>query len=447
MKHGDYLTLLTRMGLFLLLLPAGLSFALAEEIHVGSWDEAWKLAQARNLRLRESEQRVEEARQALLRTRSLFLPRAQVSSGFTQKGFSFSIPAAFFQNLPKDPGLFTGYKSEWSMRLQVEQPLFTGGRNWNSYQLSQNDLALQERSYELRRMNLEVEVTRGYYSTLLAQHIWRIKQELIEQSKRHQREVEKRLSAGDASRFEKLRADVQLANLYPELIRSRNAIEIAMAQFKNVLGALPEDTLTVTGSMECVPQKPNLPESLRTAPERRPELKISQLLKDSAERSRKLNRAGFFPLIGAFYSQDFRSNSLDTLYDQRHRNWMVGLSLNLALFEGGRSYYQAKEDRFRLEQARLREEQTRRDIQVEVLQAALEVERTIEVIASQKQTVAQAEEALRIAEVSYANGVITHLELMDTQLALDQAKINFITAQYDYLIGTALFRKAVAEHQ
>jgi outer membrane protein len=68
------------------------------------------------------------------------------------------------------------------------------------------------------------------------------------------------------------------------------------------------------------------------------------------------------------------------------------------------------------------------------------------VIESQKQTVEQAGEALKIANISYTNGVITNLEQMDTQLALDQARINYSTAIYDYIVGRAAYRKAIAEN-
>jgi outer membrane protein len=400
----------------------------------------------RNLRLNEAQKRVEEARNAELRARAVFLPKAMLSAGFNQKGAMLSFPKVLFGQAPKDPGFFIGYKTEWSMRLQVEQPLYTGGRDFYSYQIAQRDLALQQESLQLKKLNLQVEITRGYYGVLLAQRIVKIKEELVASSTKHLSEVEKRQQAGDASRFEKLRAQVQLANLQPDLIRARNALEVAQAQLKNVLGLSQEDLLSVQGNIEMAQEVIDLQAALRQAGEQRPEVRMSRLATEIAERSRKINRARFLPALGAFFTQDFRSNSLDTLYDPMHRNWVVGATLSFALFEGGSAYYQAREERLRVEQAKLRQEQTVRDVQVEVVQAALELKRAQEVIESKKQNVAQAEEALRIANVSYANGVITNLELMDTQLALDQARINYVTAIYDYIVGQANYRRAIAQN-
>ncbi len=420
--------------------------ALAESFTVTSFEEAWKIGLARNLRLQESEKRAAEAGEALHRARALFMPRATLGTGYAYRDAAFTIPPLLMKDIPKDPGIFTGYKNDWTMRLQVEQTLFAGGRNRSTYQMAEKDKALQEENVRLRRLNLEMEITRAYYGAVLALQVVQIKQDLIDQSRRHLAEVSRRFQAGDVSRFDRLRAEVQLANLQPELIRSRNNVEMALALLKNVLGLDQSDRLTVSGRIEYVPENADLPSSLVQALQKRPETQITRLAREMQEKAVQVSRSRFFPLIGAFYTQDFRSSHVSSLFEERQRNWTIGMNLSLPLFEGGSRRYQLREERLKAEQARLREQQAGRDIQVEVIQAWLELQRSAEVIESQKQTVAQAEEALKIANISYAGGVLTNLEQMDTQLALDQARINYITAIYDYIVGRAAYRKAVAEH-
>jgi outer membrane protein TolC len=150
-KKSAALLLWLAVSLWLLLVAGNMPSALAEQYAVGSYPDALKLGLARNLRLHESEKRVEEARNALLRVRAVFLPKAHLSAGFNQKGAAFTIPAFVLQGIPKDPGFFTGYKSEWTTRLQVDQPLFTGGRSLYSYQIARHDLEIQEETHRLRR--------------------------------------------------------------------------------------------------------------------------------------------------------------------------------------------------------------------------------------------------------------------------------------------------------
>jgi outer membrane protein len=62
----------------------------------------------------------------------------------------------------------------------------------------------------------------------------------------------------------------------------------------------------------------------------------------------------------------------------------------------------------------------------------------------QKETVHQAEESLRIANLRYKNGLITNVELTDTELALTQAQTNYSNALNDYIIAIAKLEKATA---
>ena len=55
---------------------------------------------------------------------------------------------------------------------------------------------------------------------------------------------------------------------------------------------------------------------------------------------------------------------------------------------------------------------------------------------------AQAQESVRIATIRFENGMITTVELTDTQLALIQSKVNRLQAQHDYVIGLGTTRKS-----
>ena len=60
-----------------------------------------------------------------------------------------------------------------------------------------------------------------------------------------------------------------------------------------------------------------------------------------------------------------------------------------------------------------------------------------------KVAVVQAEEDYKIAQVRYSAGVGTNLDVMDSQVALTQAKTNYIQALYDYNTSKAKLEKAM----
>ena len=99
---------------------------------------------------------------------------------------------------------------------------------------------------------------------------------------------------------------------------------------------------------------------------------------------------------------------------------------------------------------------------MEVLKAKLEMKRIEKLVAdggmprnkleeaqkniqAQEEGVALAQKGLRIAEVQYENGLATQLELMDAQIALNQAKMNQLNAKYEYVTALAELEKALGK--
>jgi outer membrane protein TolC len=82
-------------------------------------------------------------------------------------------------------------------------------------------------------------------------------------------------------------------------------------------------------------------------------------------------------------------------------------------------------------------------VQFEVRQALLRLGEAKESLLSQEKNVEQAEESVRIAELNFAEGMITTLDVGTAQAALTQAKSNYSQALYDYVLSLAQLDKAM----
>jgi outer membrane protein len=414
----------------------------AQAVQLTSLDDALKIGLERNLTVQEAAKRVQAAEATVGRATWLFLPKVDVDFDALKQQTVFALPPGATDTSGTDPGFFFGYPNQLSTRIRVEQPIFTGGRDINSLRIARLDLEIQRNASSMRRLDAQLDIARAYYGVLLAQQILKIREDLLAQNQRHKDDVARRLAAGDVARFDLLRAEVEYANVLPEVSRARNSVDVALAQLRNVLNLSREQPLTVTGAIDSVPDDTSRPDAFEQAFRQRPEVPISQLNRQVMERTVGATHAGWFPSVGAYVAKDFRSDAFGTLFDERHSNWMYGVSFTFRL-DVGETLYKGRAEQHQAEALRLSQVQVERNIEVEVTRAVLELKRAAEVIASQKQNVRQAEEAMQIANTSYANGTITNLELMDTQVALDQARINYITAVYDYLIGLAQYRRSI----
>jgi outer membrane protein TolC len=55
----------------------------------------------------------------------------------------------------------------------------------------------------------------------------------------------------------------------------------------------------------------------------------------------------------------------------------------------------------------------------------------------------QAQEAVKIAELSFTEGLATDLDVSSLHVALSQARTNYSQAIYDYVMALALLEKAI----
>jgi outer membrane protein TolC len=97
-----------------------------------------------------------------------------------------------------------------------------------------------------------------------------------------------------------------------------------------------------------------------------------------------------------------------------------------------------------LRQIQIGMEQLKDGIQLEVRAAFLGFQESKELLNAQEETVQQAKESLRIANLRYKNGMITNVELMDAELAYTQAQTNRFNALHDYAIAVAKLERATA---
>ena len=68
-----------------------------------------------------------------------------------------------------------------------------------------------------------------------------------------------------------------------------------------------------------------------------------------------------------------------------------------------------------------------------------------ELVQASVKTVEQAQEALRLANVRYGAGTATQLDVLTSQVALTEARLNQLQAYYGYNVALAAMRQAIGQ--
>lgn len=348
---------------------------------------------------------------------------------------------------PASPTKIEADEHNFRASATLQQPLFTWGKLINNYKQAKLNLEAARQGLESAKQQLTFDVTKSFYGVLLAQEFVKVTEEAVGQVEKHLKTANDLFNAGVATNYDVLRASVQLANIRSQLIRAQNALRLAKEGFKMTLGLDLSAEVNVEGKFEYNPAQRKLEEFMELALENRPDLKQLQLQEKAGEKIVSIAKAGNKPNLALVSSYEANKSGRweDDEMDWRgaKQSWNVTLALNIPIFDGLATRARVKQAKSGLNQIKLGKAQMMDGIQLEVKSAYLALQEAQALLDAQRETVQQAQEGLRIANLQYENGVITSVQLTDAQLALTQAEVNRLQALFDYTVGLAKLEKAV----
>lgn len=398
-------------------------------------------ALASNRGIAEAREGLSQARSGITEARSGFLPNLTLSGSynFMEKSQSVSFPTADggTQEMELD------FTRDYGMEVALSQPLYTGGRLTSSYRISK--LARDIADADVARLEADVtlSVVQAFYSYLLARESVKVAEEATKTAEEFLRVVEARYRAGEASRFEVMRAEVEVSNLKPALISAKHGVSLAELALKNVMGLGLDEPATFTGEFAGAPFQVDAAEAASTGLERRSELAMLRRQVEIANQSLSLSKAGRLPTLAITTAYDMVGNDLSLDDDEWETSYNGYLVLSLPLFDGLRTKSQIARAKSEVRQAGIALAGAEEGVKLEARSAVLELDAAAERLRSQEKSVEMAEEGLKIANDRYVQGVATNLEVMDAQLALTQARNYRLQALHDTNLATARLKRAM----
>lgn len=398
-----------------------------------SLKDAINIAFKNNKNIQIQEKDVEIARADVLGARSNFLPSAGLDVGYTRRAavLNTAVPSK------KDPGVFSGYKNDNTAGVSVTQNIYSGGADTANLREKQLTVTEQEETLRAAKLNVEQETKRLYYGLLLAYETKQIAQDLVDQAQAHYEYVKHKYEQGTASKFDVLQSKVQVSLLMPELINAINSIDLIMAELNQVLGLKILDTIKVEDRLEYSPIKIVERDFLKEAYLNKPEMIIQSIGIDINKWAIKFAKAGWLPQVNIGADYGYRSNNLGNMFNDRHNNWSAGASLSLSIFDGFATKAKVDAAKARYAQSLISKENVADQIAVSIRNDCVDLRNASAIIASQKDNLEDAKEALKISEVRYDNGVGTNLDVLDAQVSLAQVRQNLASGIYDYIVAKA----------
>lgn len=331
----------------------------------------------------------------------------------------------------------------YDARITLQYPLYTGGRLEAQIALAEANVRGAEAALERIKQQVVFAARQGYFQLQLAQSGLEVTERSVAQATENLRVARARVAAGASPRFDEVQAEVALANALQGRVRARNIIAQAMQALAGVLNLPLTTPLRLTDAFTVRPVRETADALVARAVQARPELAELSARQAAAQAGIELARSGARPSVALQGAGSYSNTGGLFAGTTASTNWSVTLAATLNLFDGGITRERVREAQLRLEQLRAMEAQQKQGIELEVRQAFLNLQSAAEELAGADALIAQAQEALRIANVRFQSGVGTNLEVLNAQTAASQAEAAKAEALFNYNLARATLERAV----
>lgn len=329
----------------------------------------------------------------------------------------------------------------YSQGINVSWPIWTFGKVEGAIDAARYQKNIADLNVYKTEADTKLAAVQAYYQYLEAVKLAEVQAQSVTDYASHLNNVQQQFDAGIVAKLDVLSSNVSLANAKQKSIAADNTRDVAEANLNNIMRIPMNTTLNPLDKNFPEPEFDlTMEQAILMAQKYRWELVEADYGVKAAEASLRSAKAGYLPTVSVGGGYNWKEASV-TAVDKD--DWAVQGGLSWSLWDGGATQASVKKADAAVKTAQETLLQAREKIELEVRQDYLNVLSYKEQIRAAEASVAQAEEAYKIATVRYSSGVGINLDVLDAELALNTARTNYITALYNYNIGLATLEHAM----
>jgi outer membrane protein TolC len=427
-RSGTFLT-----GLFLLLFLQGVSYS---QVNSLTLNEAIALAKKNNSELTiarfeklKAEEKVSEVYSENL------VPTITLSSQYIR-----SIKRSYFtiDFGGETQRLSVGTDNTFTTTLQVTEPIpVLGTPVMSGIKIASIYSNLQDEIIDQTEAKVKADVTKAYLNAQLMKEVVILNKQSLDNAQENLRVVEARYRAGTTLEFDYLRAKVRVETIKPNLIQAQNNLEISKKFLRTTIGLKNNEEIDVTGTLaydstEVFGTIENVAKNISERNVAVRQLRLGRMINEELVRVDKANFLPKFYLFGQWQNQGaendgksvFRYPFLNSI------NAGLGMSWDLNLF---RNQYKVNQSELEVRKTDEQIANIKDLLKTQGESVLMRMEDAKNRIAAQKENVLLAERGFELANSSYMSGVINQIDVLDAELLLNQVRLGYVQAIYDYL--------------
>lgn len=324
------------------------------------------------------------------------------------------------------------FRNQYQMNAVLNQTLYSFGKVGSALDVANYYEDFTDLNYNYQREAILTTVKKSFYQVLLLEKVWQVARDSQQNAKANYENIKIRYESGAASEYDLLQAEVRWQNSIPDASQARKNYELAINNLKSQINIPIDQTISLSGSLE---QFPPLPDSLAISEvfDTRKDFNALLLEKKMRDKAVDIEFANHLPSLNGSLIYSYSAQSNQFKLDNQNDNLILGISLHVPIFSGGYTNAQVQKAKVDADNTATQIALNRDNITIQVKNVRLRLREAHERISATSKNINSATRAFEIAESRTQNGLSTQLELKDSRVLLDRAKVTYYSAIYDYL--------------
>ena len=364
-------------------------------------------------------------------TRSQYLP---VVSGDASYTYINPIPQVVFATPAGDSKIQFQPYNNYSTSINVNWTAFDFGRIRANLLRNQLEIESAKNNIEGVKHTLAYQVANLYYSIVYLQKAIEVQQSQLNLLSENQKVIANRIKNGDEIDFNLISTQVRYKNTETRLVDLQNQLDRQYIALSNLIG---KDTRNQIGA--AVPFAWNLQEitadnAFAKALENNWDLKALKDRERVAQQDIAIATRSYYPTLALSGSTGFKNGIQPDIFQFRF-NTVLGARLSIPIYNGNRLKLQEEVAKTSLQLSKYTTDSQTLNLKTSIEQAISDLKSVQQKIDLSDAQVQQAAYGVKLAETRYKNGVITSLEQLTAQTALQEAQLNKIQFEYQMVLA------------
>lgn len=435
MKKASHILIIT----LLLLVGSRPLFAQKKELSI---QEALTMARQGNKTLQIQILEEKRATEQIRESKGRLLP--DISAGVAYSYYfdrqNIFLPGSFAGTNKAVQEVAVGGRNAFNGFVSLYQPVMDLGLHRLTEASRINEKIQTEKTEDLKS-RIALGVSTRYLGILMMKRQLTLLQQSYERNLRALKDSRALLAQGKGLKADTLRSYIAVENIRSSVSYLKNNIEVSGMELKRLIGLEDTRELELTDQLESEIKTDrtdflNVSEALEIAEINRNDLSVQELIIAMQQQKLYTIKAELLPkiaLIGQYQIQAQADNLKFNNYAWP-RTSFLGLQISVPIFNGGQSKSRINQARILTQQEQVRLNDLKDEIKTTLASIISKWKEATSQLEIQVTTVQSAELNHQMTEDRFKNGLGSRLELTDAELALTQAKINYLQAVYNLRI-------------